>query len=219
MPATSLMTIRRYTNALTLIDVIRNERLTLVPPTRWFDQNDALGLEAYSKLRGDGSVYAMCFALGAEQAHHWQIFASGNNGVCLVLDYDAFVDHLENLNSPDLLFRAVEYCNLSQIRSMYPIRHDLLPFLKRDTFKAEAEYRVVAWEESFFATSTYSLPLPPHILRRVVFGPNVPESFAKTLQEIAIEKKKWSHVTFAKSRLVNNESWASAIEIGVGKND
>lgn len=206
--------IRRYTNVLALLDLVKNERLTLLNPNHWFDRNDALGLQEYNRLRGDGSVYAMCFAIGKEQAHHWQLFSGSDHGVCIRFDKDELVDHLDELNEP-VLHGPVQYRNLKEIEGSSPITIDLLPFLKRDTFEAECEYRIVAWEDELFAGPTYSIPLPPRLVKQVIMGPTMPRAFGELLRDIARENPAWSDVQFSLSRLVNNASWSKAIEKGV----
>jgi len=209
-------TLRHYTNALALIDMLMHKRLTLRSPARWFDQNDALGLETYSKLRGEevsgeGSVYALCFAIGTEQAHHWQLFASSDHGLCISFDFVRAVSYFKNL---PILSDPVKYRSLQEIRDMGEIEQDDLPFLKRDTFEAEDEYRIVAWEESFFADETYAIPIPLDLITRVTFGPAMPKGFTKTLMEFRNQPDA-KHITFHHSRLVNNASWADVIQKGV----
>ena len=206
--------LRRFTNVLALLDIIKKRRLTLLNPTRWYDRNDALGLEMYSKLKGVGSVYAMCFAIGREQAHHWQLFSGTDHGVCIRFDRDELAAHLDGLNSP-VLHRPIQYRNLKQIASQTPIDLDTLPFLKRDTFEAECEYRIVAWEDEIFAGPTYSIPLPPRLVKQVIMGPTMPRSAAEMLRDLAREDPEWKDVRFSISYLVNNNSWAEAIETAV----
>lgn len=211
-----MATLRRYTNALALIDLLQNARISLLSPSRWVDQNDALGLEAYGRIRGDGSVYAACFASGPEQSHHWQLFASGDHGVCIIFRFEALTAHLDSL-SASLLHGPVLYHNLEEVRAMQPIAADTLPFLKRATFKAENEYRVVAWQGSLFASPTYPIPIHPQIVERVVFGPAMPDSYGETLRDLVRTKPSWRDVECTRSRLFNNASWARTIEEGIGR--
>lgn len=208
-------TLRRYTNVLSLLDLLRHQHLTLLDPSRWYDQNDALGLRSYSKLRGEGSVYAVCLAEGYEQAHHWQIFAGDSHGVAIVFDKEALLAEIDRRQSPDILHGPVIYQNLSQVRKMTPIPEHALPFLKRDTFKAEQEYRIVAWEEEFFALDSYKIPISLDSIDRVVLGPSMPDALADSLKAIANEIEGCAKIQFTKSRLVNNQSWAEAISEGL----
>ena len=209
-------TLRRYTNVLALLDILRHKRITLLDPAKWYDQNDALGLRQYSKLKGKGLVYAACFAEGYEQAHHWQIFAGDSHGVAIVFDKDKLIKAFDRRAEIfDIIQGPVQYKNLAEVRAMQPISITDLPFLKRDTFKAEQEYRVVAWEEDWLADPTHKIPIKLDCIERVVLGPSMPMALAESLKDIAIELDGCAEIPFAKSRLVNNASWASAISDGL----
>ncbi|MEM7780008.1 MAG: DUF2971 domain-containing protein [Pseudomonadota bacterium] len=209
-------TLRRYTNVLALLDLLHHKRLTLLNPSKWYDQNDALGLRQYSKLKGEGSVYAACFAEGYEQAHHWQIFAGDSHGLAIVFDKEKLLAAFDSqLPLDDICHGPVQYKTLKEVRDSKPISIDDLPFLKRDTFKAEQEYRVVAWEENWLAGPTYSVPVQLDCINRVVLGPGMADSLARSLKEIAQAIEGCSNITFAKSRLVNNASWAESISDGL----
>lgn len=179
-------------------------------------QNDTIGLNQYGARLGEGSVYALCFAEGSEQAHHWQIFAGHTHGLCIQFDRDEFVDFL-NQQGPDLLHGPMIYENLKQVRERSPIQPVELPFLKRDTFRAEAEYRVVAWEQAIFAGESYSVPMPAKMIRRVTLGPAMPRVLAETLKDVACSQNGCEHISFGISRLTNNASWASAIREGLSQ--
>ena len=213
--------LRRYTDVLSLLDIVRHNRLTLLDPSRWFDQNDALGLKLFSQKKGEGRVYALCLADGGEQAHHWQIFAGHSHGLCIHFDRERLINHL-NEKCREILYhnvwhRPVIYENLKQVKERRPIALEDLPFLKRDTFKAEEEYRIVAWQDEFFAEPSFHIPLPAGLIERVTFGPTMPDSLARTVKEIAAEQPNCSGISFSISRLVNNQSWREAITTGMGE--
>lgn len=204
---------RKYTDVLSLMDMIEHQRLTLLSPSLWYDQNDSYGLELYSSQKGKGRVYALCMAGTAETAHHWQIYANHSHGLCVQFDRTGLISHFNSLKG-DILHGEVQYRNLTQIREMQPIARDVLPFLKRDTFKAENEYRIVAWEDEFFASDTYGIPLPLSLIRRVTFGPSMPRQLAETFKSILCAKDGCVDIPFAMSKLNNNESWRRAVTEG-----
>ena len=109
----------------------------------------------------------------------------------------------------------MKYYNLKQISDMNSIDTDIILFLKRDTFKAESEYRIIAWEDELFASDNYEIPMPAGLIKQVTVGPNMPKSLAKTLKETAQSMPGCSEITFRISSLVNNASWEKAILEGV----
>ena len=201
--------IRRYTDVLSLIDILKHNRLTLLSLDTWFDQNDSFGLREYGRqLRG--SVYALCMTEAPETGHHWQLFAGSNHGVCIHFDADLLKAHLNDLRDP-VLHGPVRYLNLKQVGDLSPIDLETLPFLKRETFKDEIEYRVVAWEIDLFASETYHVPLPAHLVKQVTFGPRMPRDLAVTMKSVVCEFVGCDQITFKHSRVHNNESWRKAI--------
>lgn len=115
----------------------------------------------------------------------------------------------------EVVHGPVKYRNLTQIRELGAIPIEDLPFLKRDTFKAEQEYRIVAWSDEFFALETYRIPISLSSIDRIVLGPGMPDSLAQSLREIAADLPGCGDLRFTKSRLVNNQSWADVINSGV----
>lgn len=116
-------------------------------PRQWYDQNDSFGLELYGKQRGGQSVYALCLAEAPEHAHHWQIFADHSHGLCIQFDREGLLEHMDGF-AGHVLHGPVEYMTLKKIRALEPIPTERLPFLKRDTFKSEDEYRILAWQKT-----------------------------------------------------------------------
>lgn len=201
--------LRRYTDALSLIDILNNKRLSLLSPAHWYDQNDAFGLELYRKRVGAARVYALCFTDAAETGHHWQLFAGQNHGVCIMFDHSALRAHLDDFLQ--VLHGPVEYLNLSRLAARSPIPDERLPFLKRETFAAEQEYRIVATEEAFFAADTYSIPLPLHLIKRITLGPGMSRGIAETLKDLLCKQDGCADIPFAHSKLVNNARWQEEI--------
>lgn len=208
--------LRRYTDVLALLDILKNNRLTLLSPETWFDQNDTFGLREYSKKMGEGSAYALCMTEEAETGHHWQLFAGTSHGVCIQFDREDFISFLNNLRKP-VLHGPVKYMNLNEVKAMKPIETDILPFLKRETFKDENEYRVIAWEMGLVAMESYAISMPASMIKKVTLGPRMPRMLAETLKDTAHLLAGCQDIAFAHSRVHNNESWRKAIIDGLSR--
>ena len=201
--------LRRYTDALSLIHLLRHKQLTLLSPASWFDQNDAFGLDVYRQKMDAASVYALCFTTAAETAHHWQLFAGQNHGVCIQFHADRLKDHLAR-NYSHILHGPVQYLKLDEFKAAEPDVDDL-PFLKRTTFADEREYRFVTTEVKLFATETYGIPITLDMIERIVFGPAMPRSIADTLKDVMTELDGCSGLKFMHSKLTNNQVWREAL--------
>ena len=208
--AAPLQLLRRYTHALSLLHILKRGQLTLLPPTHWYDQNDALSLELYSRRLGDGKAYALCLAEARERAHHWQLFAGDTHGVCIFFHKEALLSALDALRNP-VLHGPVEYRDLPDIRGLEGVRTEQLPFLKRNTFSDEHEYRVVAWQNEMFATDSYMVPLDPAVIIKVTTGPSMPEPLAQALKDLAHDQPGCGHIEFVRSRLAHNQVWHRAL--------
>lgn len=111
----------------------------------------------------------------------------------------------------------MQYLNLTQVRDLKPIENGVLPFLKRETFKSENEYRLVAFEEEVFAGETYRITMPVSLIKWVTFGPRMPKQLAETLKDVAYGVEGCDGIAWAISRVHNNESWRKAMVAGLGE--
>lgn len=201
--------LRRYTDVLSAIDMLRHHRIVLLDPKSWADQNDSLGVERYRRQTEAGRAYAYCMTEASETAHHWQIFAGHAHGVCVVFHRAPF---LKNLNErAGVLHGPMKYMNLTELQAAAPYPAEDLPFLKRSTFEAEEEYRVLATEDAIFAGDTYEVPIKPALVERIVLGPSMPAALGDTLKDILCEQGDCSHLKVTRSKLWNNEVWRREI--------
>lgn len=107
-------------------------RLTLIGFDHWADANDRRALELHRDKLRYGFVGAMCLTIASETFHHWQIFAQGESGVCVVLDRLALERSLADL--PNFIAGPVEYVQLNAINGIDAGDIHRLPFLKRYRF-------------------------------------------------------------------------------------
>ena len=202
--------LRRYTDILSLLDMLRLQRITLLDPSRWFDQNDAYGVQLYGKVKGQGRVVALCLAEGVEQAHHWQLFAGHNHGVCIHFDKSELIQHLDRF-SDELLHGPVIYESRARLDARETLDLNTLPFLKSEEFAAEKEYRLVAWERWEMIAGPFTLPLPANLIKSVEFGPSMPANLAGTAS-LMIDEMPWCReIEFYRSALGSSDGWRNSI--------
>ena len=202
--------LRRYTDVLSVIDLIAHKRLTLTTPSGWVDQNDSHGLDVYKRRRGADSVIAFCMTEAPETYHHWHIFAGHKHGACVIFKKTKLVSHLNGV--ADIVHGPVVYRNLSSINREKEIPTEELPFLKRKMFVDEKEYRIVGVEDEFFDINSRQIPITLDIVDRVIFSPYAPRPLLDTLKEMLVDLDGAEHIAFRHSTLTNNLEWRRAID-------
>src|SRR5664280_556671 len=130
--------IKRYTNLASLVAILKNREFTLLDPSNWEDKNDTHYLKKYKKEKGFRSLYVLCFTNSPERSHHWKVFAPGADGVCINMNTDKFLSHLESIK--EIKKGEVNYKFIDEVEDE-EIKIDQLPFIKRKAFEDEAEYR------------------------------------------------------------------------------
>ncbi|MEW6539396.1 MAG: DUF2971 domain-containing protein [Pseudomonadota bacterium] len=202
--------LRRYTDVLSLIDILTHRRITLTSPVQWVDQNDSHGLEVYRRREKADYVTAFCMTQADETYHHWHIFAGHGHGVCVVFYKDKFIKHVSALS--EIVHGPVVYRNLSSINREKSVPTDELPFLKRKMFEDEREYRLVGLGDELFGSMSKHLPISLGLIKRVVFSPYAPRPLLDTLKERLVVDKEVEAITFRHSTLTNNREWRKAID-------
>lgn len=203
----SAAVLRRYTSLPVLVDILVRKRLTIIGYEHWVDANDRRALELYKDKLRYGFVGAMCLTMAPETFHHWQIFAQGESGVCVVLDRLALERHLAG--QPNFIAGPVEYVQLGAIDEVDASDIHRLPFLKRYGFRDEREYRVLGFAPD--ASGSMSIDLPPGLIRRVTFGPATHPAIVESLRIALRALPDWCGLDVGRSSLTSNERWLSAL--------
>lgn len=201
--------LRRYTDVLSVIDLVRERRITLLSPQAWPDRNDALGLELYRKLTGSVAVYACCLTDAVETSHHWQVFSNHNHGVCVVFDKEKLTYAFD---AAGVGHGPMQYKSLTYLRDSESLDTLSLPFLKRDTFEAEKEYRAISTNTlGLIAPTSVHVPIQIDCISRIVIGPTVPRPLGITLKSVIREQSLSNGLKVTFSALWNNKSWNDAM--------
>ena len=165
--------LRRYTELPFLMEYLSTGRLAFLDPSKWEDGNDRRRLEEYRNLGGFNSIYACCLAECSETYHHWKIYSKGLNGVCVEFEKDELIDSLDQQNC---IHKSVQYLNW-EILEQTQFALDERPFVKRDVFKDEVEYRIIVTSpEEQRPVLFQNVPLTA--LRKIIINPWMPESTA-----------------------------------------
>ena len=113
---------RRYTNLSDLIFILREKRVTLRDPRQWDDKNDSYYLEKYKEAKGLKTLLALCFAeASSETYHHWRVFSSGVNGVCIELDKHHIVEEFKKKCKKDgiePIHGCMKYVKIGELKTI-----------------------------------------------------------------------------------------------------
>jgi hypothetical protein len=197
----------RYTSLPILLDILHQKRITLLSPGTWEDRNDAHYLERYkeeSKLR---TLLAICFSAGRERFHHWRVFSSGSSGVRIEFEKEQLLSVLEN--RAGFRHQAVEYRLIQNVKARRPELKSW-PFLKREAFKDECEYRII-FESSREILQSVCVPLDLSSIRLITLSPWLPASVAPAVTETVHRIDGCAKIKVSSSTLIENSRWKAAI--------
>lgn len=195
--------IRRYTELPFLLDFLRTREIALLSPLSWDDKNDSFYLDAYARAKSVKSVYALCLTEASETYHHWKVFAPGYSGMCIVFKKDRLLEWIAV--NPTLHAGPVNYKTLQDMRAAGPAMEEL-PFLKRQAFKDEMEFRLFTMPQTS-APGPVRLAIPLSTIDRVVMNPWLPKTVADHVKATIKQLQGCQSLKVYRSTLVDNEDW------------
>lgn len=197
--------LRRYTSLASAIDLLWERRLTLLSPSSWDDGNDRHYLERYLKAKGEGSVLALCFARTRETYHHWRVFTSGTEGVCIEFDSQRLIESLPT----NVSHGEVKYVKIRDI-SNYVDDVERWPFLKRYPYEDEQEYRLI-WYVPEPDELARHFPVDLSIVDRVTTSPWLPGALHQSVSSILRSIPGCGDLDVHRTTLIDNERWQKAL--------
>lgn len=197
--------IRRYTNLPSLIDILTNNRLTLLNPNTWDDRNDSHFINIYKSKENLKSVLALCFTGNSETYHHWKIFSDGPSGVCILFNKERLLGYLQE-NGDIIEYNDVEYKRIKDLEKEKIHLHQM-PYVKRLPYQDEKEFRIIYKnknEEESLYFKHFNLKLD--CIERIILSPWIPEPLFESLKK-TIKKLNSSPVKVYRTTLISNDQW------------
>ena len=210
--------LRRYTSIPSLIDIIHNQALTLLDPGTWTDKNDVYAMNQYrthspKKIK---TLLALCFTEAEETFHHWNVFAGNSNGVCIVFDKDALIACIEEREN--CRHGSVTYLKSNEFQ-FDKLTIEELPFIKRNGYDDEMEYRVV-YEDSLDHRCLAGIPINISCINKIVFPPQIPSALLSSFSEVILrmENVRDYDIAIDRSQLTDDILWQCMID-GIAQPD
>lgn len=207
------VTLRRYTNLVAAIQILRTRKITLLNPQLWDDRNDAYGMSRYAEVRGAKSVLALCFAEQHETYHHWKVFSPGADGVCIEFDRDGLMETVRG--KPGIRSGLVKYREIQQLRDK-PLRVEQLPFVKRFPYRDEKEFRIVYTDmKNMLDLKDFEFNLAS--IRRINLSPWTPKVLAESVKATIKSIEGCDAIPLSRSTLVDYDQWKKCLMGAVSK--
>lgn len=200
--------LRRYTSTLAALDTLINRRITLLNPASWSDRNDRDLMALYAATTPGGRVFAYCMAEGKETAHHWQVFADRGFGVCIAFDKARLIAAISQ--DPAIEHGPVGYVNWRDLHLFKPL--DRLPFIKRQVFRAEREYRLIATPATKHESPAYDVAVPLDCITSVTVSGEVPFTHFETFKRLIRGIPGCGKLPARQSGLLQNTRWAATLD-------
>jgi hypothetical protein len=195
--------LRRYMDIPALTYLLTNKKITLLDPTSWDDSNDSHYLSLYKESNHLETLLALCFTEADETYHHWRVFAGGTAGVCVRFDRIELLNSLEKHTG--VRFEKVQYRTLLDLRRNKPSTKDL-PFVKRNAFRPEGEFRVI-FESPSVKQPKLDIPIPISCISRITLSPWAHKSLSDPLKKLLKSIDGCAGLNICRSTLISNEEW------------
>lgn len=195
--------IKRYTELPFVLQTLQEKKLALLNPTSWDDKNDAHYMRRYKQKKRLKGVFALCLTEAIQTYHHWKVFTHGASGACIHFRADQFQEWANNTRG--LSGKSVEYKTIAELRATPPSTSEL-PFLKRDAYQHEEEYRLLH-ESRTTASGPVAFNFPPELVERVVLNPWLPPATVKSIKEIIQSLDGWNSLSVIRATIVRNDEW------------
>lgn len=201
--------LKRYTNLASLISILKTKKLTLLDPTKWEDKNDSHYLLKYGERKGFQSLFALCFTTAAETSHHWKAFCPGSDGVCIKIQAEPFLTHLNTLDG--LVHGEVMYRLIDEVETG-KLLIDQLPFLKRFPFRDEAEYRILFAKKEPSKLKSHAIPFDVSFIQEIALSNSLPKELRDPLVALLRSVDGCAGIKISRSSLNDNSRWKKACD-------
>lgn len=207
MPQTSPpKRLHRYTSFSSLTHMLLQRQLTLLDPQGWDDRNDAYFIDAYRRKVGAKNVYALCFSEAQQKYHHWSVFASGAEGVCISFYRDKIVQAVDGRTGFE--FEPVKYIPGAKAEKFVPFSESGLKFTKNLRYSDEKEWRLIYTDHKGLKCNP-AVDFDLNIVYRITISPWLPKPLVMAMKETIKMMPGCSNLDIRRSTLIDYQDWKS----------
>jgi hypothetical protein len=170
---------RRYTNLAATIHLLENKCITLLNPATWDDKNDAYFMAEFKRYTRSKTVLALCFAECSQTYHHWRVFSHGSDGVCIEFDKQTLLSYIVDV--PGIKYGSMNYKKINDIRKIESLNADELPFIKRQPYAHENEFRIIYTDDNH-SLEHKEINADISCINRITLSPWMPSILAKSVR-------------------------------------
>ncbi|MFN3863347.1 MAG: hypothetical protein ACK4RT_03595 [Erythrobacter sp.] len=198
--------VRRYTTMSSALQTLKQSKIVLLSPSKWDDSNDAYFMKLYREKSSSKSVLALCCTMASETYHHWRVFSAGIEGVCIEFKREPLEEAVRRTRG----FRAgpVQYLKVKDLGARGPDDYERIPFIKRDGYSDEKEWRVIA--ETNTITEFMDFDIEIDWISGITFNPWIPPSLADNLRTVIREVCPGIKAPLRSSSLTSSRQWKEA---------
>jgi hypothetical protein len=197
--------LNRFTTLPVLLDILSRRCITLLEPTNWEDRNDAFYLEKYKTNKKLKTLLACCFSAKRETFHHWKVFSNGPSGVCIEFDADKLLNGVEMIEGTSFKSVSYRYIKHNQNPSL-----GAWPFLKRQAFEDEGEFRII-YENLFLEEKSKDISIDLGCIRRITLSPWMPKPIVKSITKIIRSIEDCENIKVVASSLLESPGWKNCL--------
>jgi hypothetical protein len=197
-----LIKLNRFTTLPVLLDLLYRQKLVLLNPATWQDQNDAQIILAYQQKAQVKDLFTLCFSHRSETIHLWKAFADGPAGCCIEFSARKLTEIFDKTKG--IRHSKVEYKSIRNAgENAFKLKQ--IPFIKRRPYAVEQEYRVI-WEGKS-NKGCFELDVPIETINRITFNQQMPEPVYQSVKKLLIKNFKPLKNKINRSTIYKNETW------------
>lgn len=176
----------------------------------WDDDNDRYTLQIYRDYISPQNVLALCFCDGAGNAYHWTALGKIDPNdpyseikCSIVLNKDTFLKYIDSIDG--MSHQEMMYCKNNKVAE-----HQIedLPYLKRNEFSIEKEYRVIYKGDK----SEFFLPDIIPYIDKIVIGLCMEEKFDEIKQHLTA-KFHIDETKITQNLLKGSKDWNDNVDV------